>query len=276
MRREQNMKKRILCLALAVCALMVLTACGQQKEVYPNQPRQDTATQQPTDAPAQQPAQQQITDYDNGPYNPASEEGGDSEPVADSGTPAPTMYSDYAGATPVKIDPVDKPTPTPYPKLTFTYANYTIPFMNLSFEGPANWVETSNGTDTYTLTNPDPAMDYAAKIEIKTVPVSKTYSQKDLTKEVKTALDAIRSDMNFASFDTSSTATRDFIDGNGVYATFKGNLRNLEETGVAGRVIVNEVKKTMYLMTVTYPRGLADTFAEGVYNKVRHSLKLTN
>ena len=44
----------------------------------------------------------------------------------------------------------------------------------------------------------------------------------------------------------------------------------------AGRIIVNVVNKVMYVLHVSYPRGLADTFADGVYNKIRHSMKLTN
>ena len=63
-------------------------------------------------------------------------------------------------------------------------------------------------------------------------------------------------------------------DGNGVYLAYKAVQNNEAETGVAGRIIVNTVNKTLYILHVSYPRGLADTFAEGVYNKVRHSMKL--
>jgi hypothetical protein len=39
---------------------------------------------------------------------------------------------------------------------------------------------------------------------------------------------------------------------------------------------VNTVNKVLYVLHVSYPRGLADTFADGVYNKIRHSMKLAN
>ena len=270
--------KKIICLALVLCAVVVLTGCQQQQETFPNQPRQDAGQQQPvqqtvTDAPVQQ------INFDDGSYNPGSEEGGQAEQVIvaeNVQTPAPFMQSEYAGATPVKIDPVDKPTPTPLPTLTFSYANYTAPNLHLAFEGPQSWIEDNSAADYYSLTNPDPSMDYEAKIEIRTVAAGKDYTQKELINEVKAQADAVRSNGNFKSFDPSDTAARFFIDGNGVYLAYKAVQNNDAETGVAGRIIVNTVNKTLYILHVSYPRGLADTFAEGVYNKVRHSMKLTD
>ena len=226
---------------------------------------------------AEAPAQQ--INFNDGSYDPASEEGGQSEQVvAQSSAPtaAPVMQSEYAGATPVKIDPVDKPTPTPLPKLTFSYTTYNAANLHLTFEGPAGWMANDLAVDSYMLTNPDPSMDYEAKIEIRTIAAGKDYTQKELIKEVKAQADTLRSTGNFQSFDASDTAARFFIDGNGVYLAYKGVLNDGQETGVAGRIIVNTVNKTLYVLHVSYPRGLADTFADGVYNKVRHSMKLTN
>ena len=276
------LKKKILCLILVLCAALVLTACGQQQETYPNQPRQDTGAAQ-QQAPVQEqvvaeaPAQQ--INFNDGSYDPASEEGGQSEQVVaatNAATAAPVMQSEYAGATPVKIDPVDKPTPTPLPKLTFSYNTYNASNLHLTFEGPAGWMVNDLAVDSYTLTNPDPSMDYEATVEIRTIAAGKDYTQKELIKEVKAQADTLRSTGNFQSFDASDTAARFFIDGSGVYLAYKGILNDGQETGVAGRIIVNTVNKTLYVLHVSYPRGLADTFADGVYNKVRHSMKLTN
>jgi len=266
-------KKRVVCLVVILCAALALTAC-QQQESFPNQPKQDqpTAVQQQlvvTDAP-------KTVNYDDGSYNPASEEGGQSEIITSSVTAAPFMQSEYAGATPVKIDPVDKPTATPLPTLTFSYATYTASNLHLTFDGPAGWMPNDSAADTYVLTYPNPSMDYEARVEIRVVNVGKDYTQKELANEVKAQAEAVRSAGNFKSFDPSSTAARFFIDGNGVYLAYKGYLRDENETGVAGRIIVNTVNKTLYILHVSYPRALADTFAENVYNKVRHSMKLAN
>ena len=105
-----------------LCALL-LTAC-QQKEVFDTTLPANRATEAPTAEPAQNLFGSTVvgpTDYDDGSYDPASEEGGDWEEVPENPdsapTSAPVIQSEYAGATPVLIDPVDKPTPTPLPTL---------------------------------------------------------------------------------------------------------------------------------------------------------------
>ncbi len=270
------MKKRMICLALILCAALALTAC-QQQETFPNQPRQDAAQQPAAQQPAatDAPIQQQIN-FDDGSYDPASEEGGQDETVGSGITPAPTMKSEYAGPTPVRIDPVDKPTPTPLPNVTFSYATYTAANMRLTFEGPAGWIPDDSAADTYTLAEQNIDMDYPGRAVLRAVNVGKNYTQKELANEVKAQADTIRSTLGFKTFDLSNTATRFFIDEGGIYMAYKGTLNDDNETGVAGRIIVNTVNKTLYVLHVSYPRGLADTYAEGVYNKIRHSMKFVN
>lgn len=285
------LKKKTICLALVLCCALVLTACAQQA-TYPNQPKQDSASQSSTEqqpvtgqadmSAASEAAPAQQINFNDGSYDPASEEGGQSEQIGDTAqnapavTNAPMMQSEFAGATPVKIDPVDKPTPTPLPKITFSYTTYNAPNLHLTFEGPAGWIANDLAADTYILTNPDPSMDYEAKAEIRTIAAGKDYTQKELVKEAKAQAEALQGTGSFQSFSTSDTATRTFINGNGVYIAYKGTLNDGQETGVAGRIIVNTVNKVLYVLHVSYPRGLADTYADGVYNKVRHSMKLVN
>ena len=275
-------KKRVICLVLVLCAALAMTAC-KQKETFPTTPQQDPPTAEPQSEQnifGETPLPQDI-DFDDGSYDPSQEEGGDKEDVAADAAPAgpteaPTMQSEYAGATPVRIDPVDKPTPSPLPSITFSYAAYTAANLHLSFEGPAGWIPDDSTGDTYTLSDPNREMDYPARVVIRAVNVGKDYTQKELTAELKAQSDALRSSGGFQSYDPSNTATRHFIADGGVYIAYKGTLNDVNETGVAGRIIVNTVNKTLYILHVSYPRGLADTYADGVYNKVRHSMKLVN
>ena len=68
-------------------------------------------------------------------YDPASEE--------DNGSYASgAAYNDYgqaiyAGATPIPLDPIDMPTPTPKPVLTFSYGIVAADKLRLNFEAPA-------------------------------------------------------------------------------------------------------------------------------------------
>ncbi len=281
-------KKRILCLALVLCAALVMTAC-QQKETFPTSPQQQETTQQES-APVQDaqnifgdtPVPQQIN-FDDGSYDPTSEEGGGEEtlPIDQTGanvdengmTPAPTMQSEYAGATPVLIDPIDKPTPTPLPKLAFTYSTYEVPSLHLSFDAPAGWLPDDSAADSYTLTNPDPSMDYAAKLNIRVVPLGKNYNKNELTKEVKNALDTIASD-GFQKFERSNTAGRKFMNSDGIYANYSGTLT--DGAKIAGRIIMACSDKMLYILNVSYPQGYRETYVDGVYDKFRHTVKVTN
>lgn len=276
MRQTHGWKIWMLCLTLVLC-VMALSACQQQ----------ETFTTEVTQAPqAQEPQQEQSaqdlfsgavvesTNYDDGSYDPASEEGGDTEDVEDvpaAPTAAPTMQSDYAGATPVVIDPIDKPTPTPLPPITFTYATYEASALHLTFDAPAAWLADDSQPDSYTLTNPDPSADYAANLIIRIVPVNKNYSKSDLTKEIRGMLDTIKSS-GFKSFSPSNTASRTFLNSDGIYANYSGT--NSDGIQVAGRVIASCVDKNLYILHVSYPKGYTETYVEGVFNKFRHTVKL--
>ena len=272
-------KKRIICLVLVLCAALVMTAC-KQKETFPTTPQQPaelTATDAPQDEQnifGETPLPQDI-DFDDGSYDPTQEEGGGEEEIIlppENGEPtaAPTMQSEYAGATPVLIDPIDKPTPTPLPTLTFTYDKYEAKSLGLTFEAPAGWLVDDSQPDAYTLTNPDPSMDYAAQLTIRIVPVSKNYSKNELTKEVKNTLDTLGSD-GFRKFERSNTAVRTFMNSDAVYANYTGTT--LDNVKVAGRVIIACSDKTLYILHVSYPQGYTKTYVENVYDKFRHTVK---
>ena len=190
-------------------------------------------------------------------------------PPADEPTAAPTMQSEYAGATPVLIDPIDKPTPTPLPPLTFSYQKYEATALHLTFEAPAGWEVDDSQSDTYTLTNMMADMDYAATLSIKLVPVSKNYSKNELIKEVKSTLDKLGSE-GFKKFERSNTAGRKFMNTDAIYANYTGTL----ESGVkiAGRMIIACSEKTLYILHCSYPQGYTKTYVDNVYDKFRHTV----
>ena len=240
-------KRKVLCLILALCAL-TLTAC-QQKEVFDtNLPPASQPTAEVTEEPAQDLFGSAVvgpTDYDDGSYDPASEEGGDWEEVPENPdsapTSAPVIQSEYAGATPVLIDPIDKPTPTPLPTLSLSYVTYEASSLHMTFDGPSGW----------------------------TVDDSKS----ELTKEVKGMLDTLGGSGELSGFSPSNTAERAFLGATGIYANYTATEK---ATGaeVAGRMIVTCVNRTLYSLHVAYPRGYRDFYVTNVYDKFRHTVKL--
>ncbi len=278
-------KKRMLCLVLALSALL-LCSCQQQKEVFDTIPQGGSNTSAATAAPAADQnlfaeAETAVTDFDDGTYDPASEEGGDWEPTDATAAPAyeaaqetaaPTIRSDHAGATPVIIDPIDKPTPTPLPTLNFTFSTYEASALHMTFEAPAGWIVDESEADTFRLVNPDTSMDYAASLTVRAIPVNKQYGKSELTKEIKGMLETLKSSGEYSSFSPSNTAERSFLGSTGVYANYKAALQ--DGTLIAGRIIVNCVDKTLYTLHVSYPRGYTEYYVTNVYDKFRHTVKM--
>lgn len=274
------MKKRILlALVLLVCAAM-LCACqsggGPKYTVVgsnaPSQATQNLNTAGNSNANA-------VMDYDNGGYDPATEEGrgedlGDFVDTAEvAETIAPTLRSEYAGATPVLLDPIDKPTPTPVPPLTFTQQTYEATKLHLTFEAPAGWVVDDTVADAYTLTNPDPSMAYQAQLTLTATAVSSQMNKSSLTNQVNAMLDSLKAAENVKSFSPSRVDQRNLMEQLGMYANYTAVLDNGEE--IAGRVQATCVNKVLYTVHITYPKAYRDTYVKNVYNNLRDTLKVT-
>lgn len=280
------MKKWMLCLLLALC-VFVLASCqnggNQQKyQVVTNTQNlygsAQTATEQP--APQDQTSFVDEIDFDDGSYDPMSEEDNDADTIlieqftAPAVTPAPTMYSAYAGASPVVIDPIDKPTPSPLPALNFTYVTYNAAKLHLSFDGPEGWETDDAAGDTYILTNTDDRSGYRAYAVIRTSSVNSNYSSSELKTEVKQMLSTIKSDGSLKNFETTNTAARTMLDKSGVYANY--TAATPDGIRIAGRVQIVCVDKVLYMLHASYPEDYRDTYVEKVFHKIRQTMKIIN
>ena len=264
------MKKRLmLALMLILCAAL-LAGCSGDGKRYDVLTTNNGGNQQST---ATQPSQA------NDPLAEEDEYGDDwAEPlptqVAPTATPAPTVRSQYAGATPVVIDPIDKPTPTAVPKLQVAHAAYDAKKLGLSFEGPAGWLQDDSAEDTFILQNPNARMDYAATLTLTAKKVSADYSTSDLKSVVNGMLDSIGS-ANFQEYDPSQTDSRSLLGKNGVYANYTGTLlANGAEVQVAGRVHAVCVDKVLYTLHLTVPRAQWNDYKDMVYDKIRDTLTI--
>lgn len=282
------MKRTLLALLLCLC-VAVLAACQssepQRFDAFTGDENGQTQNQGQNQAQNQQP--NGGINFDDGSYNPESEEGlGDDglslsweepatpEPTA-TPTVAPTVHSQFAGATPVPINPIDMPTATPIPPLTFTYQVYDATSLGLSFQGPVGWVEDASASDTYVIYNPDPSMAYRATLTLRAIPVNMDYTQANLKSEVQSMLNSVR--VGFSSFNPSNTATRNLFKGtpDGIYADYTATLDGGVE--VAGRVQAVCFDRVLYTVHITCPRGYWQTaYKEGVYNKLRDTISITS
>ena len=137
------MKKTLFTVVVLLMAL-VLAGCAAN----PTYPEAGTNYQRdplsvPTDTPA--PSLPDLPED----YDPASEEDNGASYVYNSYSSSYDT-SIYAGATPIPLDPIDMPTPTPKPTLTFSYGLVTSDALHLSFEAPVGWGIDTSVSDTVT------------------------------------------------------------------------------------------------------------------------------
>lgn len=194
-------------------------------------------------------------------------------------TPAPTIRGEYAGATPVPIDPIDKPTPTPVPPLAaFTYRSYEATKLGLSFEAPAGWTVDSSDPAYYSLTNTSGSLNYQAQLVLHAEKVSVQYSESELKNAVKSMLNAIGASEVVVEFSPSDTASRPLLGATGVYANYSATLSN--GARIRGRVHATCVEKVLYTVHLSAPADYWDLegendYKDGVYDKLRDTIKIT-
>ena len=186
-------------------------------------------------------------------------------------TPAPTMASEYAGATPVVIDPIDKPTPTPLPALSFNYQTYDATKLHISFEGPTGWTVDDSWDDTYIITNPSTAADYQAYLEIRVTSVSSNYTTTEMKNEVTSLMSSLKGD--YYTFSSTKTASRTLLDKDGVYADYTATRS--DGVTIKGRIHVACVNKTLYIVHMSTPSGYYETYKDTLYARFRSTIKIT-
>lgn len=276
--------KKIILVAMLAISVLIFVSCGTDTgESFPQASSPSQLTQ-PTPAPQQDAAQPVIPDYDSGEYDPSSE----GDPFGDdyfgedtayaTATPAPSpvvINSQYAGATPLAIDPIDKPTPTAAPSVTLSssdFTTYDATRLRISFDAPSGWDVDDSNANTFILTNPDPRMAYHGQIMMTVTSVSTSYSENDLKREVRNVRDSIKGSYN--DFNPSNTASRTLFDAKGIYLDFTGTLKGTE-VQVWGRIQAVCVNRNLVIVQITGPREYRALYKDTIYPKFRSSVRFT-
>jgi len=186
---------------------------------------------------------------------------------------ADTTVYPYAGSTPIPLTPIDAPTPTPRQALTFTYVQYDIASLKLSFEGPAGWTPDESVNEMFTLTEPEQQIKdgQLGIIKIYATPVSSNYTESNLVTEIKQRLSDI-SATNYSEWKPSYTATRYLMGSKGVYANYSGTM--VDGVQVGGRIHAVCIDKVLYCIEIVYPLDYKDDYLN-VFSKMRESIKRT-
>jgi len=285
--------KLIVCLLLAA---LTLCACGKQDPVedFPDITQALGPTSTPTAVPTPEPQRPETVQEDGmsaggesifsaNPYDVditglteadiLSEEGVDpySSGNLAAAVPEGTLYP-YAGSTPIPLDPVDMPTPTPRPDLRFTYSTYVASTVGVTFEGPVSWMVDESMPSMMVLSEPETQMREGQQciITLSAEPVSSNYDQGDLKTHVNQRLDTLYVS-DYTDWKPSYTATRYMMGSEGVYANYTATRS--DGAVIGGRIHYVCIDKILYGLEIVFPNGYKDDFID-VFGEVRSSMAL--
>lgn len=251
------MKKLIKVVALLLAVLLAASGCAVMQKVgigvKEPEPTEE-ATVAPTPAPTPTVA----------PYTP--------EPTVTPRTLAVDVEMPEGGATPLLIDPIDKPT---RPPLNFNFVEYVSQQLGISFEIPATWIASSieGNSNALVFTEPDSeAHDgFASSVTI----VVNTYSSGQTLSDAQTELDSVISQIraSYPQLETSSKAENQMLSEKGTYVTYWIDMPLSETASVRtrGRVLVVPKNKKLYQIRYICPAEYNSDY-ENVFKKIRSSI----
>jgi len=280
--------KLLLCLLMAALTLCACSA-KESPEDFPDITQAIGPTATPTAVPApevpsgsNQPGGDSI--FSNNPYDvDLTEEWTEDDifseenfvdPIEDqfvAYVPDATVYP-YAGSTPIPLNPVDMPSPTPRPKLNFTYSTYIASTVGVTFEGPVSWMVDESQPYVLVLSEPSSQIrdNQQCVVTISAEPVSSTYSKSDLKTHVNQRLDTLYTS-DYTEWKPSYTATRYMMGQEGVYANYTG--MRFDGTEVGGRIHYVSIDNVLYGLEIVYPLGYKDDFLD-VFSQIRTTMSM--
>ena len=280
--------KLLLCLLMAALTLCACSA-KESPEDFPDITQAIGPTATPTAVPApevpsgsNQPGGDSI--FSNNPYDvDLTEEWTEDDifseenfvdPIEDqfvAYVPDTTVYP-YAGSTPIPLNPVDMPAPTPRPKLNFTYSTYIASTVGVTFEGPVSWMVDESQPYVLVLSEPSSQIrdNQQCVVTISAEPVSSTYSKSDLKTHVNQRLDTLYTS-DYTEWKPSYTATRYMMGQEGVYANYTG--MRFDGTEVGGRIHYVSIDNVLYGLEIVYPLGYKDDFLD-VFSQIRTTMSM--
>ena len=260
------MKKTAALLSLLLCVSLLLSGCAREQVVY-----QEVSVAQPT-AVRQQDIFNTATEAPAAPVISFPEESEEPEQPAQSYTqaaavPQPGEQSRYAGSTPIPLNPVDMPTPTPRPDVTFEYETYQAA-IGYSFEAPAGWEITTDDSTTFVLTDPETRDGVNGQITITVQKVDSGYRVNQLRSELNNQLSEIK--RNYVEFSQATMTGRPLLKYDGYYNTYRG----VTYDGIIVRGLMHMCLAERRIVTLSFrASGWYNTSYTRVYNRIKNTIK---
>ena len=180
-------------------------------------------------------------------------------------------------ATPVAVDPIDKPTPTPAPTPNFWYDDFVSQEMGVSFNVPLTWLLNPNYDKATTLQFVEPQSEimdengYQTRITIEKVDMGLQQNANDALSRLQLSLEELGS--RFSSFSPGQPAQATFAGCKGYYCYYRAEYNDGTKTyTMRGRIVTFAKDRSLYQVRLTAPSNWY-SYYEYVYRNIRSSFK---
>ena len=187
------------------------------------------------------------------------------------------LTPDNPAATPIPVDPIDKPTPTPMPTPNYLYDTYTNEQMGVSFAIPYTWLLNPNTNLETTVQFVEPKSEmmepdgYQTRLTIEKYSMGLAQTASDARARLESTLDELAA--SFTAFTPNAIASASFGDAKGYYCYYRAEYNDGTKTyEVNGRIIIVAHEKALYQIRLTTPRSWY-SYYNYVYRQVRSTFK---
>lgn len=190
-----------------------------------------------------------------------------------------TLQLDNPLATPVAVDPIDKPTPTPAPTPDYMYDTYTSSSMGISFSIPYSWLLNPSTNQDTTLQFVEPKSEmmepdgYQTRLTIERFSAGLNQTAAD----ARTRLESVLTELEgmFTTFKANDIATASIGGASGYYCYYRATYNDgTKEYSMRGRVAVVAHDKELIQIRLTTPSNWF-SYYNHVYRQLRATLKFT-
>ena len=190
-----------------------------------------------------------------------------------------TLQLDNPLATPVAVDPIDKPTPTPAPTPDYMDDTYTSSSMGVSFSIPYSWLLNPSTNQETTLQFVEPKSEmmepdgYQTRLTIECFSAGLNQTAAD----ARTRLESVLTELEgmFTTFKANDIATASIGGASGYYCYYRATYNDgTKEYSMRGRVAVVAHDKELIQIRLTTPSNWF-SYYNHVYRQLRATFKFT-
>ena len=188
-----------------------------------------------------------------------------------------TVQLDNPLATPVAVDPIDKPTPTPMPTPSYVYTTYVNDAMGVSFSIPFSWLQNPNTTADRVVQFVEPKAEimdevgYQTRLTVEKVNMGLPQSASGARAQLESTLEELAE--SFTTFTPGNIASASVGKAKGSYCYYRAEYNDGTKTyQMNGRITVVANENALYQIRITAPRTWY-SYYETVFRRVRSTFK---